>query len=302
MAEETRSLWEQFDSDVEPWKRGRSYLIWIGIFQFFTQGLVIAAAALTGNFERAAGMAIASVLFWLLFYFVWIGKHWFRWLWGAWNLINGFCLLIWAWRDSSASETVSGALTFAIGFVLCFSSSIYFFACRQRESIRWRESVVVAVVCAILLLGVLTTLLGLVSLREQWRRDATTFGLEGFHRTYHDYDYDWVYAHATPQQHGEERLKYFFSRNRVQVGPVGALSDPVTRIDLRIGSGLHLVAQARLDCETTSVGGPLLLHETLVNQGEEWQIEHMWWDYLPVEPVHVPGQTSSSTSPFSTAH
>ena len=285
MSSETRSLWEQFDSEVELWRRGRLFLIFIGLFQFLTQAIVIMAAAFLGNLERAAGLAAGALLFWLLFYFVWTGVHWVRWLWGAWNLVVGFCLLIWAWRDMSDMETLSGTLTFGIGFVLCFSPSIYFFALRQREVVRWREAFLIAVVCFLLLLSVGATLAGLVILRQRWNRDTTAFAIEANHRIYHDRDYDWVRARVTAssfQNHGAERLRYFFEDNRDRLGQVGPVTEPRTMINLRLQWPLELTATVRFDAKASTARGPVAVHEILQGGAGGWQIDHIWWTYLPM--------------------
>src|SRR5438105_10984760 len=104
MSEETRSLWEIYDSEVPPWRRGRTILTCIAFFHFLLQCLLAIGLALSGNLDRIFFFGLAAVLFWLQFYFVWIGVRWLRWLWGAWNVATGFCLIIWAWRDLSAIE------------------------------------------------------------------------------------------------------------------------------------------------------------------------------------------------------
>ena len=169
MSEETRSLWEIYDSEKELWRRGRSILLLIGLLCFILQALFIAAAVSVGNVDRVLIFGVMVALFWLQFYFVWIGVHWLRWLWGAWNLAAGFCLLIWAWRDSGM-ETLSGSASLIIGFYLCFSPSIYFFAKRQRETVRWKESLLFGLVCFLVLLTIGAGIIGLAGFRMQRAR------------------------------------------------------------------------------------------------------------------------------------
>jgi hypothetical protein len=44
MAKEIRSLWEQFDSEVEPWRRGRIMLLSIAAFYLVAQSLILATS------------------------------------------------------------------------------------------------------------------------------------------------------------------------------------------------------------------------------------------------------------------
>jgi hypothetical protein len=119
MPDESPSLWEQFDSEVEPWRRGRGILICIAAFYIVAQSLILAACILLGNIERFLIFGVGAVFFWLLFYLVWIGVDWIRWLLGGWNLIIGFCLLIWAWRDMSGIETLSATIALSSAHI-CF--------------------------------------------------------------------------------------------------------------------------------------------------------------------------------------
>jgi hypothetical protein len=68
-------------------------LVCIGLFMGLLQCLVVIAQVILGNIEAFLVFAILIILFWLQFYFVWIGVHWLRWLWGGGNLFTGFCLL-----------------------------------------------------------------------------------------------------------------------------------------------------------------------------------------------------------------
>ena len=215
MANETRSLWEQLDSEVEPWRRGRSFLIGIGLFQMLAQLYTLMIMAFAVSVERNTLFAVGCVLFWLFFYFVWIGINWMRWLWGTWDLIAGFCTLMWGWTNSNSIEIAVGSITFIVGFILCFSPSIYFFAQRQREHVRWLEAVLTAGVCLLLLASIAMALVGFIALREDWRKDATSFAMEANHRIYQDRDFDWVRARAQRRlisaTTGPERLQDFLS-------------------------------------------------------------------------------------------
>src|SRR6266702_501096 len=99
MPPETRSLWEQLDSEVEPWRRGRLVLVSIGSFYLLLQVVSLFANLRLGNLEALSVSAASCAVFWLLFYLIWIGVNWIRWVAGAWCGLSGFAYLIWALRD-----------------------------------------------------------------------------------------------------------------------------------------------------------------------------------------------------------
>src|ERR1700719_4348279 len=101
MPGDTRSLWEQCDSEVEPWRRGRAVLIVIAVCYFALQALVVVTTFAFGDFDRVFAFLTGCVIFWLSFYFIWIGVNWIRWLSGAWSGLVGFCWLMWGIRDSN---------------------------------------------------------------------------------------------------------------------------------------------------------------------------------------------------------
>ena len=66
MAREERSLWEQYDSEVEPWRHGRTVLITIASLQFLFPGLVLVTKVISGDIEYILGFGIAVVFLWIL--------------------------------------------------------------------------------------------------------------------------------------------------------------------------------------------------------------------------------------------
>ena len=174
MTEGGRSLWELYDSEVPPWKGGRTILACIALSHFVLQCLVALAFVLGGSAVRVFAFGFVAVIFWLLFYFVWIGVAWLRWLWGVWNLATGFCLLIWAWRDLSGLETVFGTMNMVIGAYL-FSPSVYFFARHQKKTTHWKEALLFVAGCFLIMCNVAAVAFGFWFFLEQHRRDACHF-------------------------------------------------------------------------------------------------------------------------------
>jgi hypothetical protein len=283
MPDESPSLWEQFDSEVEPWRRGRGILICIAAFYIVAQSLILAASILLGNIERFLIFGVGAVFFWLFFYLVWIGVHWIRWLLGGWNLIIGFCLLIWAWRDMSGIETLSATIALLIGAYL-LSPSVYFFATEQRKVIRWHEAVLIAAVCMLVLCSIGAAMIGLWVFRNRCLQEAIEFADVAVQHVYVKPDQDWVLAHATEQSiknNGHQRLQYFFE-NTKNLGAVGQISRARGSIRLYFRFPSNFESDAHLISEAKSQNGPVELHFILWNFRNNWEIHRMWWTYLPL--------------------
>ena len=285
MSDGPRSLWEQYASEVELWRRGRLILVLIALLHFLLQALVILALLLAGNVERFTLFAAITVVFWLQFYFVWAGVHWVRWLWGVWDMVTGFCLIIWAWRDTSTGETVLGTAAFLTGFYLCFSPSIYLFAKRQKESAWWGEWILLAGVCCLLLCSIAAMATGLFFLRHEAEEDAVKFADEVNERVYVDRDENWTAAHVTPssyKQAGPERLRYFFKDTRA-LGRVEQISSAHAAVQVRPEIPRSWHWEALVASQAQSEAGPVQLSAILRDDGQGWRIDRLWWRYLPMD-------------------
>jgi len=284
MTSEPRSLWELYDSPVEPWRRGRSVLILIGLAHFVLQSLVLLSALLVGDTDHFFIFAVAIVFFWLQFYFVWIGVHWVRWIWGAWDIATGFCLLIWAWRDENGWEALFGSLAFLAGFYLCLSPSVYFFAKRQKERVRWRESLLIAGISCLVLLSIAAMALGMFAFRQETEKEAAAFAQQADDRIYIDRDLNWLAAHVTReslQRNGLERLRYFFEVNE-GLGSVRQLSPVHVVVKIRLQLPFDLRCDARVDGKAETDNGPVALHAIMLDNGKTWEFDRIWWTYLPM--------------------
>src|SRR5689334_19613342 len=124
MADDTRSLWEQLDSEVDPWRRGRAALVSIGGFYLLLQSGAIYESVQSGNLEATMAYATFCAVFWLLFYLIWIGVNWVRWIAGAWLGLTGFCSLIWGWRDGDMMLATAGVVNLFIATYFCISPSV----------------------------------------------------------------------------------------------------------------------------------------------------------------------------------
>jgi hypothetical protein len=143
-AEQPEPLWREVVGDTEPWRRGRIFLVVLAVWVLATQIIGIGSSVLLGQIERVLAAAIGGIVFWLLFYFIWIGVHWVRWICGGSMALLAFAHLIWGIRDGNLIRLISGSLNFPVAAYLALAPSVYFFALRQKERVRWKESLAVA--------------------------------------------------------------------------------------------------------------------------------------------------------------
>jgi hypothetical protein len=285
MPPETRSLWEIYDSEVEPWRRGRTALICIALVNLLFQALHLAAGIILGYIEGVFIFAAACVLFWFLFYFIWIGVHWIRWVAGAWSGINGFCFVIWSIRDENILLGAVGAINLLIASYFCLSSSVYFFAKRQREKVRGREAIGIAAVCLLILASIGAAMFAVWGLRVRELHEAGEFVATAAQRVYVESDLDWALTHVTPeslQSNGLTRLKFFLEDIKQKLPATRQISDVSGKMEVRFQFPADFHWQANATCHAESDKGPARLHFVISNTGADWQIEHMWWEYLPL--------------------
>jgi hypothetical protein len=291
MPSETRSLWEQLDSDVEPWRRGRLVLVVFALSSLLLQGQIVVTQILNGNIEGVIALGSLFVVFWLLFYFIWIGVHWIRWLIGGVAGFVGFWALIWGWRDGDAFLLVFAVINFAIAGYFCLSSSVYFFAKRQHESRSWIHAFMVAAVFFLLLATFVIGSAGLFLHHARVHADATDFANEAAERIYADQDRDWMFAHLSPADVAgltPQNLNAFFEQNVGRLGPVLQISQPVGSVRVIYQYPTQFIFRAQFTAEGKSGYGPVRVHFWISDYGNGWQIDRTWWErtYSEIAPSY----------------
>jgi hypothetical protein len=279
MAEETRSLWEQLDSEVEPWRRGRIVLVTIGTFYFLLQTAVFIAAVKDGNIEAVLVFGSVCSVFWLLFYFIWIGVQWIRWLAGAWCGLNGFILLIWALTDGNGLFATVGTINLIIGAYLCLSPSVYFFAKRQQERRSWLQSLAIGIVFVLLFLTFVIGSVGLFVYHGRVYTDALQFADQAAEHIYTDQDRDWMFAHFSRDEIAAvspDGLKAFFRDSVGRVGPVLQITPPSGPVRLIYHFPAEFISKAQLSAEGKSTYGPVRIHFWISDMGDGWRIDRTW--------------------------
>ena len=258
---------------------GSIAVLCVGVQVFFA-----VSELLLGNLDRFLVFSVNTVGYWLLFYFLWIGIHWLRWVWGVWNLGFGFCWLIWALRDMSGPEALGGTMCLLIGALL-LSPAVYFFTREQRTKLCWSEVVLAGTACLLVLGSIIASLFGLWSVRNERLRDAIDFAQIASDRIYIEHDREWLLAHVTQQSlrnFGHLRMDNFF-RDTERLGHVEQISGFDGEIRLhycfpfRFDAGAHIIGRAH------SEDGPIEAHLLLLSSEKDWQIDRIWWRPAPLQ-------------------
>jgi hypothetical protein len=290
MREDTRSLWEQYDSEVEPWRRGRAFLIGFGTLTAINDLFACVVFILSGQIETLFIFAAIRTMLWVQFYFIWIGVHWVRWLQGAFNMAHGFVLFIWSLQNESGAIMTFGMFMLGTGIYLTFAPSVYFFAKRQQAKRSWSESLLVAAVFAILLLSLTAGVLGLFRYKIRIQEEASTFADVAFARIFTEHDtyflLDNVTARLLEPPFGHGYLTKFLQEATMFAGDVQQIQRTSERIALRYGFPLSLFAQAQVQSEGVGARGHVLLKMQIVGTAGDWKIDDAQWWY----PNRLPHQ------------
>ncbi|HZE57105.1 MAG TPA: hypothetical protein VE031_04570 [Chthoniobacterales bacterium] len=275
-------LWREVLAEEEPWRRGRLFLILIACVTFLFQALVLGYGIITGLIEFVLVHALASVIFWLQFYLIWIGIHWLRWLNGGWNALCGFALLIWALRDRAPVPAVLGAYLLMIGCYMGFAPSVYFFAKRQKEKVRWMESLAIAGVFLLLLGAVYAGVLGLAGYKAGLERQAREFANTAFRRLFAQHDTYYLLDHVTDQvlsePHGRDRLTRFLQGTTMQAGDVRDIEPAVGSVRFWYSFPFDLASEAQMTTHARAERGSNIgMQLVLIEAHGDWKIQYVRW-------------------------
>ena len=284
-------LWKEVLGDTEPWRRGRVFLVIVGCVTLLLQGLLVANAIILGFIDFALFQGIVALGFWLLFYFIWIGIHWIRWLVGAWNALYGFVLLIWGIRDGNALGVIVGLYSLVIGCYMAFAPSVYFFAKRQRETVRRVESIAIAF-GFLVLGGTLTAgFLALRGYRASLERDAGEFADRAFRRIFTQHDTAFLLEHASDRlikaAGDRSRLSGFLQHEFLNAGDVHNIAPPKGSLRFWYSFPLRLSSEGQMS--STGVGEKWGVQMQIIigDDSGDWQIHGIGWqpDYSIKPPT-----------------
>jgi len=281
-APDSSALWREVLVDEVPWRRGRTFLILIACVTFLLQALTLGYGIITGLIEFVLVHALGSLIFWLQFYFIWIGVHWVRWLNGAWTAFCGFALLIWALRDRATAPALLGAYLLMIGCYMGFAPSVYFFAKRQKEKVRWTESLAIAGVFLLLLGSVSAGVLGLKGYRAGLEREAREFADTAFRRVFAQHDTYYLLDRVTDQvlnqPSGRERVTRFLQAATMQVGDVRDIEPAAGSVRFWYSFPFDLASEAQMKAHARAErGSNIQLQLILLEAHGDWKIQYVGW-------------------------
>ena len=291
MREDTRSLWEQYHSEVEPWRRGRAVLVLIALLYLVLQAVDLTAHIALGNIELLLPMVSGFVVFWLQFYLIWIGINWVRWLAAAWCGLVGFVLVIRGWGDGNSFFVVFGCINLIVGSYLGLSPSVYFFAKRQRKRRNWTHSLIVAAIFALIFLSFFMGSIGLSAHKAQLEAEGGQFADEAFRRIFTNHDTEFLLDRMTERgltaAGGGEQLAKFLQTTGLQTGDVHDIKRTTANLKLTYGFPAHFGCTARVTAQGIGTLGPVQLRLDIIQSNQDWQIETLWWHY-PSDPSAFP--------------
>jgi hypothetical protein len=286
-ADQPEPLWREVVGDTEPWRRGRLFLVLLAIWSCLTQALLIGSQLLAGRVDVMLVVAVSALLWWLMFYFIWIGVHWVRWLNAGLAGLLAFANLIWGIVYGNPLRLIDGVIGLPIAAYLGLAPSVYFFALRQKETVRWKESLAVGAVFALLLVSFGTAIFTLGTYKAHLQRRAHEFADRSFQRLFVEGDAEFLKNNVTArlmQEEGWDRLSWFMADRYLRVGNAQDLRPARGDLQFWYGFPVAVVAHGRMSTEAVGQEGPVRLHIQVVQVGGEWQIDSIWWRYTYGSP------------------
>jgi hypothetical protein len=279
--EEPEPLWQSVVGEKEPWRRGRLFLIFFALLSALSDLFVCALLLLGGYVEPLFIFAVARTLFWLQFYFIWIGVHWVRWLQGGLCMLYGFWLFIWSLGAQSGAIMMWGIFSVAAGSYLGFAPAVHFFAKRQQKNRNWRESFAVAVIFGLLLLTLASGVLGLVGYKTYVQQNAREFADNAFERIFAGHDTYFLLDHVTVRllnpPHGRSDLTKFLQDATMRAGDIRAIQKANGFVSLRYSFPVSFVAEGEMRTEGVGSKGRVLMRMRLVGASGDWKIDEITW-------------------------
>ena len=287
--DEPEPLWREVVGDTEPWRRGRIFLVALAIWTLLTQLLLMGSMLLIGRVETLLAIALGALVWWLCFYFIWIGVHWVRWVSAGLSGLVAFANLVWGIVYGMPVRLVDGIVGLPIAAYLGLAPSVYFFARRQKETVRWKESLAVAAVFTLLLVSFGTGIFSLAVYKGHLERRAHEFADRTFRRVFVDGDTEFLKKHATArlmQEGGWDRLSRFMADRYMQLGVARDIKPARGRLRFWFELPATIGTEGQMSAYAMTEGGPVRLDARIGEAGGKWQIDGIVWRY--VDPAYVP--------------
>ncbi len=282
-SDDPEPMWRTVVGDTEPWRRGRVFLVALAVWTLLSQSLVLGSEILLGRIEILLLGGAGALIFWLLFYFIWIGVHWVRWLTGGFLMLVSFAHLIWGIRDGNTIRLIDGSIGFPIAAYLGLAPSVYFFALRQKETVRWLESIVVATVLGLVFVSLGTVIFALARHKAEVEVRGLAFADRAFRRVFVEGDEEFLKSRVTAhlmQREKWERLSWFMTDREMRLGEARELRPVQGQLRFRFQFPATLISEGRMFTEAQSDGGPVRFFIIIGEAGGEWQIDGIYWNFI----------------------
>lgn len=290
-APETAPLWrEVVIGETEPWRRGRLFLVIYAIISLANHAFVLADFALRGVLDPLVINAAVIAIFWLQFYFIWIGVSWVRWIQAALGGLLGFALVIWGVRDGAMLWVGLGIFNFVLAAYLGLAPSVYFFAKYQRERRRWIEVIAVAFVFALLLASLGAGILGLIGYRTSRTAEALEFGDRAFRHVFTEHDTQFLLERTTDrlmkEGGGVDGLTKFLQITTMRAGDVHDIKPATGTLRCWYKFPFSVGTYGEVFAEGMGERGRVRLWMRIGEGGQGWQIDAVWWTYIEGTGAH----------------
>jgi hypothetical protein len=276
-------LWKEVVGDTEPWRRGRKFLVLYASINLINQGLVLGDLIVRGFLDPLIFSGAVAALFWLQFYFIWIGVTWIRWVHAGLVILVGFALTIWGIRDGVYLWTGVGLFNFVLGAYLGLAPAVFFFGKHQQERRSWAEVLVVGLVFVLVLASFAAGIVGLAGYRAARLADAREFADRAFRHIYAEHDTQFLTEHATARLMNEgggvPGLSRFLQDATMRAGDVHDIHPGVPVLRSWHRFPLNLGFYGEVTAEGVGDRGGIQLAMRIGEDGHGWQIDAVWWRY-----------------------
>jgi hypothetical protein len=270
--EASEPLWQVVVGNKEPWRRGRLFLILFAIFSALVDLFAFGLLIFGGYLNALLFFAAVRSVFWLQYYFIWIGVHWVRWFQGGLSMLQGFAFFVWSFENQSGPMMLWGMFSIAAGAYLGFAPSVHFFATRQKENRQWLEAIAVAAVFGLLLASLASGVLGLFRYQAYLQNEAREFADTVFQRIFAGHDtyflLDHASARALAQRNGRFQLTKFLQDATLRAGEVHDIQKANGVVLLRYVFPATLAADGEMQTEGIGSHGRILLRLRLAGRAE----------------------------------
>lgn len=282
-SQDPEPLWREIVGDTEPWRRGRIVVAVIIALDLMGRSILIAASVITGRIDQILIQSMASVIALLLFYFIWIGIHWVRFVTAAWLGLIALYYLLWGVHDNVLVELIIGVVNLACASCLALSAPVFFFAKHQRESSWWKETLLFVGTCLLLIASLASAVLALSRYRDEEQIEATSFADRAFGAVFADHDtyffLDHLTQHSLRANGGRLKATRFLQDATLRGGDVHDIKPATGKLAFSYNFPNRLDCTGIMETEAVGMKGPIGLHMNIVKREEGWQIENVWWRF-----------------------